>query len=130
MESAILKASQFMDAAKKEYGFSFNLNDVHIGRLEFSTGEVQKDNGYICFYAFGAGKVWYMKAFKGKTVRKVKVADAQNVKVKVEYPPTHAFNSAYGMTVWHVVEHDNDVELVEDSRYHLRKKHKVAAQSA
>ena len=49
---------------------------------------------------------------------------------EVEYPPTHAFNSAYGMTVWHVVEHDNDVELVEDSRYHLRKKHKVAAQSA
>lgn len=130
MECAIVKASQFIDAAKKECGFSVDLNDVHIGRLEFASGEVQKDNGYVCFYAFENGKILYIKAFKGKTVRKVKVADARNVEVTAEYPPYHAFSSAYGITVWHVVKHDGDIELVEDSLYRLNKKREMAKQPA
>ena len=130
METAILKASQFIDAAKKEYGINFGLNEIHVGRLEFSAGEAQKDNGYICFYAFGAGKVWYLKAFKGKTVRKVKVAEIENVKVKIEFLPFHAFVSAYENTTWHVVKTQTDIELVETHQYNAMKKQKSAAQSA
>ena len=130
MESVILKASQFIEAAKKECGIEFGLNEVHVGRLEFLTSETQKDNGYICFYAFGAGKVWYLKAFKGKTVRKVKVAEIENVKVKIEFLSFHAFVSAYENTTWHVVFSQTDIELVETHQYNAMKKQKSAAQPA
>ncbi|MBQ8630451.1 MAG: hypothetical protein IJ479_01890 [Alphaproteobacteria bacterium] len=130
MESVILKASQFIEAAKKECGIEFGLNEVHVGRLEFLTGETQKDNGYICFYAFGAGKVWYLKAFKGKTVRKVKVTEIKNAKVKIEFLPCHAFVSAYENTTWHVVKTQDDIELIETHQYNAMKKQKSAAQPA
>lgn len=130
METVILKASQFIDAAKKEHGINFRLSEIHIGRLEFLAGEAQKDNGYICFYAFGAGKIWYMKAFKGKTVRKVKVAEIENVKVKIEFLPFHAFVSAYESTTWHVVKTQDDIELVETHQYREMKKQNSAAQPA
>ena len=129
METTILKASQFIESAKKECGIEFALSEVHVGRLEFSAGEAQKDNGYICFYAFGAGNIWYMKAFKGKTERKVKALEERNAKVKIEFLPNHAFVSAYGCTTWHVVKTQDDIELIETHQYNAMKKQKNAAQS-
>ncbi len=128
MKTEILKASQFIEATKKECGIELSLNEVHVGRLEFSVGEAKKDNGYICFYAFGTGKVWYLKAFKGKTVRKVKAAGIENVKVKIEFLPFHAFVSAYENTTWHVVKTQDDIELIETHQYNAMKKQKNAAQ--
>lgn len=122
MESAIVKASQFIDEVYRKYGLILSLDDVHIGRLDLTADEVRKDSGYVCFYAWMEDVIFYMKAFKGKTVREAKYANVQDVKVTAEYPPHHAFNSAYGMTVWYVIKSDDDIELVEDSRYRRKKK--------
>ena len=121
MENAILAASQFIGKAKKEQGVQFAVADVHIGRLEFLPAEAAKDNGYICFYAIAAGKVWYMKAFKGKTERSVKAVEAKEVKVKMEFFINHTFASAYGNTHWRVVAKEGDVELIDDKAYRAQK---------
>lgn len=105
MNTEILTAKQFIDAVLKEHGIEIPLGDVKIGRLFID----ERENGYVCFYAFYEGMIYWLKAFKGKTKRVVKFAVAGiDVSVLTEYRPHNAFKSAYGNTTWMVNENDGE----------------------
>ena len=119
----ILAASQFMNAVKEEQGVELALSDIHLGRLEFPHNEdMAKDNGYVCFYAQKGNQLYYLKAFKGKTVREVKKVPIGDVKVKCEFILGHTFVTAYQGTTWRYYEDNNDCRLITEKAYQQAKK--------
>lgn len=108
----ITRAVQFV-AALAGLGKQVNPQDVKIGRLNVNN---ERENGYVCFYASVEDKIYYLKAFKGKTERVVKCGTADEVSVKKEYVPICSFISAYHDTSWKVMKGDEGIYLVEQKK--------------
>lgn len=98
----ILTALQFVSALEKEQGITVDAKDVKIGRLEIS-GVEKKESGYICFFTSVSGKIYWLKAFKGKTERLIKCGqENEEVVILKEFAPVCFFKSAYKNTTWKV----------------------------
>jgi len=98
----ILTALQFVSALEKEQGISVSAQEVKLGRLEIN-GVEKKESGYVCFYCIIDGKIYWLKAFKGKTERLVKCGtENEEVVVLKEFAPVCFFKSAYKNTTWKV----------------------------
>lgn len=101
-QEEILTAKQFVDALKKEQGIVIAANEVKIGRLEINSAE-KKETGYVCFYAVIDCKIYWLKAFKGKTERLIKCGqENEEVVILKEFAPVCFFKSAYKNTTWKV----------------------------
>ena len=116
----ILTAQQFVDAVREECGISVDLKDVCIGRLDFISHENRKDSGYICFWYQADGKFLCLKAFKGKTERKVKVVNSKDVIIKRNFYRRDAFASAYKATKWKIVPDGDNFYLITMDEYDMR----------
>lgn len=121
-EKEILSAKQFVDAVRKECGIPVALKDVCIGRLEFMDEKNRKDDGYVCFFHQSAGMVWYLKAFKGSTERKVYSVDDKKVVVKQKFRRGDTFATAYQNTHWRVVPEEDGFHLMTNDDYVERKR--------
>ena len=98
----ILTALQFISALEHEQGITVDAKDVKIGRLEINNEEC-KETGYVCFFVSVSGKIYWLKAFKGKTERLIKCGvENEEVTVLKEYSPVCFFKSAYKSTTWKV----------------------------
>lgn len=144
-QAEILSVSQFIEAAKIEKNIDFTLNEVRLGRLSFHapknlegveseealafTELAKKQTGYICFYAIKGEQVYYMKAFKGKTLRRVGQAKL-NSEVKESFGslfrPGNTYRCAYKNTSWRYVFTDDrtDCQLIEEEEYRRLKREK------
>ncbi len=123
-EKEILTAQQFVDAIKEDCSISVGLKDVCIGRLEFINDDNHKDSGYVCFWYQTDGKFLYLKAFKGETERKVKIANSKDVTIKQHFYRRDSFASAYKTTKWRIVPEGDGFYLIPESEYERQKREK------
>lgn len=129
----ILRASQFIDTARRDLGLNLELQDVRLGRLKFKSEEKQKFNGYVCFFAVFPdnkaedgekwNKICYLNAFEGGIGQSVAWAiEGEEVVIFQEFKPNDTFR-AKGSVEWYygVDTEEDDYQIVEEEFRRWRK---------
>lgn len=118
----IICVSQFISIVKRDLGLSIAPEDVRLGRLEFfGAATLQKDSGYVCFYAYVDGNLVYVKAYQGKTERTAKQVSMKLSNSKMEFFVGHSF-LAIDNSLWFYVKSGDDKEIISERAYLERKR--------